>query len=267
MWKEIIKNRELVWELAMRDLEARYRYPVLGFLWAILQPLALMLIFLFVFSKIIRVEVKDVPFSVYLITGIFPWSFFQSSVAQATTCILDKASLIKKVYFPRIIIPFSVILSNLVNYFIFMSLLLALLPLLKIKYSFFIFFLPFVAMIHIFLTIGFSLLFSSFFPRLRDIRYLVEISLTMLFYLTPGFYPLSLVVSLPEVFFRLYMLNPFVGLATLYRIVLIKDFVQTLPAEVSLLSIVLLPLVSSVIVLLLGLFVFKKLSPTFTDYV
>lgn len=267
MWREIFKNRELVWELAIKDIESRYRYPVLGFLWAILMPLALMTIFLVVFSKIIRVEVKDIPYSVYLITGIFPWTFFQSSVIQSTTSILDNASLIKKVYFPRGIIPCSIILSNLINFFIFMTLLLIVLPFLNIKYSFFIFLLPLVMLMQISFTIGFSLLFSSLYVKLRDIKYLAEIILLILFYLTPAFYPLDLVLNFSKGFLTLYMLNPFVGLVSLYRIVLIKGFMQTLPAEVSLYSITILPFVCSIGILLAGVFVFKKLAPGFADHV
>lgn len=267
MWTEIFKNRELIWELAKKDLEARYRYPVLGFLWAVLLPLSLIAIFLVVFSKIIRIEVENVPYAAYLITGIFPWTFFQSSVLQVTTSIFDNANLIKKVYFPRAIIPCSIILSNLVNFFICIILFILIFPFLKIKYSFYILFLPFVILIHIFFTVGFSLFFSSLYVRFRDIRYIAEIFLMMLFYLTPAFYPLDLVFSLSEGFFKLYMLNPFVGLVTLYRLVFIRDFVDTLPESVSIPNIIILPLISSMGILLLGIFIFKKFTSTFADYV
>jgi len=266
--EEIFRNLELLWELTIRDIESKYRYPILGFLWALLMPLSLILIFLIVFSKIIRVEVKDVPYAVYLITGIFPWTFFQSSILQATTSIMDNGSLIKKVYIPRVIIPCSVIMSNLINFIIFIVLLLIIMPFSKIKFSFFIIFLPLVILIQMFFITGLSFLFSSIYVRVRDIKYIAEIILSMFFYLTPAFYPLDLVFKLSKGFFKLYMLNPFVGLVSLYRIVLIRGFTETLSREVNIaFNIIILPAISSIIVLLVGIYIFKKSMSTFADYV
>ncbi len=97
--EDLIRYRHLLWDLAIKDIKVRYRSPILGFLWAILVPLCLVFIFKFVFSNIIRVGlVEETPYFIYLMTAIFPWSYFSSSVSAATECMLNNRELIKKTY-------------------------------------------------------------------------------------------------------------------------------------------------------------------------
>lgn len=265
--KEILKYKELIWGLASNSLKAKYKNPALGFLWLFLVPFFMMVIYAFVFSKILKVRVVNYAFSMFLITGIVPWQFFSSSVLSCTTCILDNGSLIKKVYFPREIIPISVILMNLITFLATLIVILILLPIFKIKYSFFIFTLPFLITFETFFTLGLAFIFSSLYVRFRDLKYIMEILFLAWFYLTPIIYPLTLVADMPNIFFKIYTLNPFTGIIALYRIALLGGYVETLPSELGLWNIVIVPMVSSIGLFLLGYWIFKKIEPIFSDNV
>jgi len=265
--KEILKYKDLIWGLASNNLKAKYKNPALGFLWMFLVPFFMMLIYAFVFSKILKVRVVNYAFSMFLITGIVPWQFFSSSILSSTSCILDNGSLIKKVYFPREIIPISVILMNLITFLATLIVVLMLLPIFKIKYSFFIFTLPFLIAFETFFVLGLAFIFSSLYVRFRDLKYIIEILLLAWFYLSPIIYPLSLVVDMSETFFKIYTLNPFSGIISLYRVALLGGYEETLPSGLGPWNMFLIPIVSSIGFFLLGYWIFKKLEPVFSDNV
>jgi ABC-2 type transport system permease protein len=139
---------------------------------------------------------------------------------------------------------------------------------LNIKFSRFVIFLPMIILVETVLIIGASLFVSSIQVRFRDIRYIVEIFLLIIFYLSPIFYPIDLVKSMPNVFFKLYMLNPFVSIVTLYRVIFLRDYLSVLSQDSPylLLYIVIYPVLCSVIVFFIGFFVFKKLELNFVDH-
>ena len=114
--RELLKYKDLLLRLAWKEIRVRYKEPILGFLWALLVPLLLTLIFMFIFTKIVKVPIKGYPFFLFLATGIFPWSFFSMSISASVMSILEGGNLIKKVYFPREIIPLSVVLANAINF-------------------------------------------------------------------------------------------------------------------------------------------------------
>ncbi|MBA7696634.1 hypothetical protein ES703_105284 [subsurface metagenome] len=121
--KELYRRRELIFSLAAKDLKARYKNAVIGFGWTLLSPLAMMVIFVLVFRLIFRIRIENYP--VFLLSGLFPWTFFTASVSEATTSIVSNANLIKKTYFPREVIPISVILAKLVNFLLSLIILFA----------------------------------------------------------------------------------------------------------------------------------------------
>ena len=112
-----IKNYfALLLRFAVKDLKVRYKSTVLGFLWALLVPVATMLVFKLVFSFFLRIKIPNIPYSVYLLTGLFPWFFLSMSISIATTSLVDNSNLLKKVYFNRTVIPVSIVASNLINF-------------------------------------------------------------------------------------------------------------------------------------------------------
>lgn len=247
---------ELVYNLAKKDLKVRYKTASLGFLWAILNPLLMMIVLTVIFSIFLRIK-TDYPYSVFILTGLIPWAFFNLSLSSCTNSIVDNSNLIKKVYFPREIIPVSIVLANLINFFLSIIILFLFLLSFKIKLTYFILFLPAIIVLQILFTVGISLLTSSLNVYYRDIRYIVEASLLMWFYATPVFYPVTMV---PERMKPYYFLNPMAGIITSYRRILLEgqfpDFYLFI--ETSLITIA---------VLLIGYIVFKKIEPAFADLV
>ncbi|MCM8778621.1 MAG: ABC transporter permease [Candidatus Omnitrophica bacterium] len=265
--KALFFQRNLLYHLALRELKIRYKYPFLGFLWMFFVPLAMVFIFKIVFSTIIKISVPVYPFFIYLITGVFPWNYLAMSLSQATTSLVDNSNLIKKVYFPREIVPFSILLGNLFSFSLSMLIVLIILPVCKIKLNYMISFLPLVITLETLFIAGIVLVSSSLQVLYRDVKYIVEIILLLWFYITPIFYPLSLVEDISPKFLKLYLLNPFTSLITLYRLVLLPNFFSTLPKTMNLSYLVSYTIFSCLIFFILGMLVFKRYEPKISDFV
>lgn len=265
--KALIQFRHLLWDLAVKDIEIRYRSPALGFLWAILIPLTTILVFKLVFSVIMKIEIEDYPYFIYLMTAVFPWSYFSSSINTATESILNNRELIKKAYFPRQIIPVSVILANLINFFPAVIVMLLMLVIFRMHFTILIFLLPAVILLQTIFSIGLALILSTLQVFFRDVRYIVELGIMIWFYLSPAFYSLALIANASERFFKFYLLNPFVGLFTLYRIVLLDGFAKTLPSGINILGLIVWTVMVCILVFVLGLSVFEKYNSHFSDLV
>ncbi|OGL41236.1 MAG: hypothetical protein A3C43_03665 [Candidatus Schekmanbacteria bacterium RIFCSPHIGHO2_02_FULL_38_11] len=247
---------ELVYNLAKKDLKVRYKTAALGFLWAILNPLLMMIVLTVIFSIFFRIK-TDQPYSVFVLTGLIPWAFFNLSLSSCTNSIVDNSNLIKKVYFPREIIPISIVTANLINFFFSIIILFLFLLFFKIRLTYMVLFLPVTIALQVLFTIGISLLTSSLNVYYRDIRYIVEAALLMWFYATPVFYPVTMV---PERLKTYYFLNPMAGIITSYRRVLLEglppDFYMFLETSFTTLA-----------VCLIGYVIFKRIEPVFADLV
>ncbi|MGE4358148.1 MAG: ABC transporter permease [Candidatus Omnitrophota bacterium] len=265
--KDIFIHRDLLYHLALRELKIRYKYPFLGFLWMLFVPLSMVFIFKLVFSTIIKISVPAYPFFIYLITGVFPWNYLAMSLSQATTSLVDNSNLIKKVYFPREVIPLSIILGNFFSFLIVMILMLILVPFLGLRYGYHNLFLPLVIILHTLFISGLVFISSSLQVLYRDVKYVVEIILLLWFYITPIFYPLSLAEEISPQFFKLYMLNPLAGLITLYRIAILPEFVSTLPKTLNIIHLFFYSVVVCIIFFLIGILVFKKYDKMISDFV
>lgn len=265
--KSVIDNRELLMNLAFKDLKLRYRNPLFGFLWAFIMPLFTIIIFKLIFYDFMKIHSGPFPFFIYLMTAIVPWGFFQSSVSSASTSIIGSGSLIKKVYFPREIIPISIVIANLINLLPTLGVLLIFLVAFKMEFTLLFLLLPVILLLHALLTIGIALIVAGLQVRHPDVKYITEVLLMAVFYLTPAVYPFSMVSDFSQTFFKLYMLNPFVGLVTMYRIVLLGGFIKTLPEGANLFNIVIIPLVSAFATLFFGFWVFQKQKSIFADYI
>ncbi len=274
MLKSIIKRilnifnfRQLLFYLAIRDLKIRYKYPLLGFLWMILVPLCMAIIFKIVFSAIIRIPIPGYPFFIFLMTGVFPWSYLSVTLFSTTTSLVDNSNFIKKVYFPREVIPLSILISNFISFILMLVITLIFLIISKVEISKFIIFLPVVIFFQTIFMIGIILITSSLQVIYRDIKYLVEIILLFWFYLTPIFYPLTLVREVSSRFFNLYMLNPLAGLITFYRITLLHNYPDTLPQGLNLFYTMLYTFSICFLFFILGIVVFSKNDKKLSDFV
>jgi len=265
--KLIFDNYELIFRLASKEIKVRYKSPFLGFLWALLVPLCIIFIFKIIFSFILRIPLERYPFFLFLTTAVFPWNFFSLSVSNSVLSIQENSNLVKKIYFPREIIPLSIILANLVNFILTIILMLPIFYLFGMHFDFYILLLPLVVSIELIFVTGISLIFSSLQVYFRDIKYIVEILLFVWFYITPIFYPLDLVLNTSKRLFKLYMLNPLTQVVTLYRIALLEGYVSQLPMGLDTFWLVITSTGISLVTLLLGLYSFKKLEVRFADLV
>ena len=212
----LFKYKELLKNLVIRDLKVRYKRSVLGVLWALLEPLILMILFTVVFSMLLRIKVEKYP--VFVLCGLLPWSFFSTGLSYSASSILQHANLIKKIYFPREIIPLGVILARLVNFLISLILLFGFMLAFGVTFTPYIALLPLIIALQLLLIVGLSLFFTSLNTFYYDVGFILEFLLFGWFYVTPVFYPVSMV---PERFLKFYMLNPMAVIVHSYRQVLL----------------------------------------------
>lgn len=211
--RELFAFRELLWALVTRELKVKYKNSVLGFLWSLVNPIAQMLIFTFVFSFVFRAGINNFP--LFFLTGLLPWTLFSMSLTRSTTAFIENGNLIKKVYFPREIIPISIVVTNLINY-LFEFIVLAVF--LGVYGYFFLPYLPVLLLAIVLLllfTTGLALLVSSAAVYFRDLQQLIGLLLMVWFYATAVIYPIDF---LPERFRDLlFYLNPMNPLISLFR--------------------------------------------------
>ena len=210
---------ELLGNFTARNLKIKYKGSLLGFLWSLITPLLQMLIYTVVFSVIIRVKV-DWPFAVFLLTEQLPWIFFASCLMMGASSVIENSNLVKKVYFPRELLPLSTAFSNLISFLITLIILFIFLAAYKIPITTHIVLLP-VAIVFLFLfTLGLTFISGCMAVFFRDIFHILEVVLLVWFWSVPVVYPMSLLKDIPEHykwFATFYRLNPMVEILELFR--------------------------------------------------
>ena len=266
--RDLIQGRELLLDLVKKELRTRYRYARLGFFWAVLEPLALMLILTFVFSYVLADKAEFAqtgdgrPFAVSLLCGLIFWQFLSTSLTTATQSLIDNQNLVNKVRFPREVVPLATLSYPLVN----LGLGVVILLLIHLGFGGG-FSLTYVALLPIFvcqlvMVVGLAMLFSCGNVYFRDVGYMVNVAVVFGFYASPIFYDLSFVTEnegIPQWLVTLYLLNPMAWLIDAYRTVL---FDQQLPALTALAW----PAVVAALSLALGVVVFRRYAPTLSDH-
>jgi lipopolysaccharide transport system permease protein len=248
-------NFYLLYQLVLKDFRVRYRNTAAGLLWSLLNPLVMMVVLTVVISSIGRSPVPNFP--VFVLIGLIPWNFFSLTLSAATSSIVDNAILVKKIAFPRSFLPVSVVLANLVHFVINLGLLFVFLVFYRTPLTWAALCLPAIVLLQIGLLVGLSLLLAGLHVHYRDIRYLVDSVLMILFWLSPIFYPLSLV---PHWLLGPYLLNPVAGLIDAYREVLLQG---QLPSLLSLGS----SAAVSVTLLGVGFLIFGRQQKHFADVI
>lgn len=263
---DLIKARQLLLDLVWKDLRVRYRYAMMGFLWAVIEPLAFTLILTFVFSFVFadRAAIANVdagpPFVVMLLCGLIFWQCFSTSLATATTSIVANKNLVKKVRFTREVIPIATCCMPLVQLGIGFVMLIVAHLVFGGRIGFSLFYFPFLFAVQFILTIGVSLFLSCGHTYFRDIGNLVNVMLLFGFYASPVFYPVALLNSerLPAWLYYVYMANPLAGLLTGYRQIL---FEQRIPD----LTLLWWPVLCAFLALIIGAIVFRRNAATMAD--
>jgi lipopolysaccharide transport system permease protein len=251
---EVWRYRELLWFLALRDIKVRYKQTMLGASWAVLQPLLTALIFTLVFGRLARIPTGEVPYPVFALAGLVPWSFFATAVGNTALSLLNNTSLISKVYFPRLCVPIAAVLAGVVD------LLVASGVLVGAMFAFGVPPTPRALLVPVFMVLAaaaalaLGLWLAAAAARFRDIRHVVPFLTQLWLFATPVAYPSSMI---PERWHLVYGLNPMVGVVEGFRWSLVGSPVQLLPVAVSGLSTVLL--------LTGGAFFFRRQERSFAD--
>lgn len=253
LFNEIYKYREFLKTSIKKDFRGKYKKSILGVLWSFLNPLFQLLIYALVFPFILKNDVDN--YIIFLIVALMPWNFFNMTILQSAACIVSNGGIIKKVFFPREILPISTTTSNLLNFLITCIIVFAALFISGIGIGPSIVFLPLIILIQYIFQLGLSFIFSSITVYIRDVEYLLNIFMMLMFYMCPIVYSSDMI---PNKFLPLFKLNPMFHIIEYYRQIL---YYKQNPNIISLLWL----LGICIIILVLGLIIFKKLEKRFAE--
>lgn len=256
MFKELYNYRELLKSCVKKEIRGKYKGSLLGVLWSFINPLLTVLVYAIVFPYIMRSEMDN--YLIFLVVAIIPWNFFTVVLNQGMGSIRANEGIVKKVYFPREILPLSVVISGLINFFISCIIILAFCIGAGVGISWHLILLPIIALLQFFITLGAVLAFSAINVYIKDVEYIIGFIINMLFYGTPILYEISLFKKAPEILLNLVKINPFTHLMDCYRNIFLYHEIPNLFSVIYL-------LVISIITMLLGLLIFKKLQKGFAE--
>ncbi|MBL0272565.1 MAG: ABC transporter permease [Chitinophagaceae bacterium] len=220
-WKDLWRYRELFYILSWRDVKVKYKQTTLGVLWAIIRPLLTMIVFTFVFGKIAKMDTNSsVPYSIIVFAGLLPWQFFSNALTESSGSLVGNTNLITKVYFPRLIIPVSSVITSFIDFFISFIILL----LLFIVYGYMppveIFAMPIFWIMAFLASFGPGLYLTALNVKYRDFRYIIPFIVQFGLFISPVGYSSS---QIPEKWQWLYAMNPMVGVIDGFRWCIVKD--------------------------------------------
>lgn len=219
MFLAFIRHRELLTELTKREIKSRYKQSILGYAWVILNPFFQMLVMAFVFSHIMRVPVIGVPYALYLYVGLLPWTLFSNSLISSANVLVNNASLITKIYFPREIFILSTIFAKIVDFALASIVLVFFMVYFQVPVTWnIVWFVPIFLIQQVF-TYSVSLLVSACNLFYRDIQYVLNLGIVIWMYLTPVIYPVEL---LPDKYRWIFQVNPMAVLINAYRQVVLS---------------------------------------------
>jgi lipopolysaccharide transport system permease protein len=259
--RAVWQYRELLYFLVWRDIKVRYKQTVLGVLWIVLQPVITMVVFSLLFGGLLGVPSGDAPYPIFAYAALLPWNYFSGAMTRSSTSLVGNATLITKVYFPRLIIPLSGVFAGVVDFCVAFVILIGLMIFYGIAPTANILFLPGFLLLAGVTALGFSLWLSALNVRYRDISYLVPFLLQTWMYVTPVIYSTTLI---PERFRFLMALNPMTGVVEGFRWALLGNQLADAqpPGYLFLISIVI-----SLLVLVSGAMFFRRTERTFADIV
>lgn len=218
--RDLYSGRELLWAWTSRNLRARYQQSVLGWLWAIVQPVAQVAIFSIIFTRIVPVDTGGVPYVIFSYVAVTPWTLLSSSLSDMAMALINNMSLVNKIYFPREILVLSAMLARFMDFLISAVLLVVLMIIYQTPVSpATLVYLPVILLVQILLMVGLGLGLSAANVFYRDVQSLLALGLQLWFYASPILYPVS---AVPEQLRTLYFLNPMAGILESYRDVLLE---------------------------------------------
>ena len=211
---EFWNYRELLYSFTLRDIKIRYKQTALGFLWAIIQPLFMMVIFTIFFGNLANIPSDDLPYPLFVLAGLLPWTLFAEGLTRSTMSMVANAHIMTKVYFPRLIMPVSGVLSPLVDFAVSLSILVVMMVYYGLVPTLNVVFLPLFILLALATALGVGLWLSALNVKYRDFQYTVPFIIQLWLFASPVVYPASL---LPEPIRILYGLNPMAGVIEGFR--------------------------------------------------
>lgn len=256
--REVWAYRELLYFLVWRDVKVRYKQTALGAAWVIIQPVMTMIVFSIFFGKLGKIPSDGIPYPLFSFAGLLPWGFFAGGLGKASDSLVGSSNLIKKVYFPRLIIPLSSALSGLPDFGIAFLVMLAIMLFYGVIPSFLsIFLLPLFLILALITSLGVGLWLSALNVKYRDIRYTVPFIVQFWMFATPIAYPASLI---PEPWRTVFAINPMVGVVEGFRWLLVGT--GSAPGPVFIVS-----TLASLAILVSGAYFFRRSEKKFADIV
>lgn len=254
---ELWEYRELLYFLSWRDIKIRYKQTVLGAAWAVIQPFFTMVVFSLFFGKLAKVPSDGIPYPIFAYAALVPWHFFANGINQSANSLVGNANLIKKVYFPRLVVPLSSVISGVVDFILAFAVLLGMMFFYDMYPTSNILWLPLFLLLAFVTSLGVGLWLSALNVQFRDVFYVVPFLIQFWLFATPIAYPSSL---LPEPWRTLFGINPMVGVVEGFRWALLGT--DTTPGPIIIVStmVALMSLVS-------GVFFFRRMEKTFADVI
>jgi lipopolysaccharide transport system permease protein len=260
--KDVWNYRDLLWLLVRRDFVSFYKQTIFGPLWFFIQPIFTTIIFTFVFGKMARISTEGLPPVLFYLSGIIAWNYFSDCLNKTSSVFRDNSGIFGKVYFPRLILPLSIVVSNLVRFSIQLLLFIFIIVwhIFKgdsVQPNIYLLLFPVIVLLMALLGLGIGLIVTALTTKYRDLAYLVGFGVQLAMYASPVIYPLS---SAPEKYKLIVMLNPLTGLIETFRLGFLGSGNFYTGAFVYSTTI-------SIIIFLIGLIVFNKVEKNFVDTV
>jgi lipopolysaccharide transport system permease protein len=255
--KELIKYKDLILFLVLRDIKVFYKQSILGFGWVIIRPVFTMIIFTIIFGKLAKIPSDGLPYPVFSYSALVPWTYFSIAASLSSGSLLANSSIMTKVYFPRILLPVIPICSKLVDLLLSFIVLIFLLLFYKVQININIALLPIMFIVLVLFSLGLGILLSGLTVQYRDVNHALSFLLQGLMYAAPIAWPLSLI---PENYRLLYSLYPMVGIIEGFRACLLGK--EIFPWDLVTISFTI-----SLLLLVLGIVLFYKLEKNYADVV
>lgn len=257
--RELFKYKDLLYFFVLRDITVLYKQTVLGLSWAIMNPVFSMVVFSFFFGGLAKIPSDGIPYPIFSYCAVLPWTYFSQSLGGATNSLVSSAGIFTKVYFPRILIPFTPIISKLFDFFIAFIILIILMLIYNIYPNTNIIFLPLLILLMVLSASGIGMWLSSLAIQYRDVRFAISPLISLLMYAAPVVFPASLVQEkFGNFIYNLYGIYPMVGVIEGFR----SSLLGHRPMPWDLIGI---GTVSSIIIFIIGALHFRKTEKIFAD--
>lgn len=256
-WQELRQYRDLFYFLVWRDVKGQYAQSVLGVGWAIIQPLFNMVVFTIVFGRLAQVNSDGVPYAIFSYTALVPWTYFSGALTASGTSLVSSASMLTKVYFPRLVVPIVPVLAKLVDFGIAFLILIVMMLWFRIAPTAGVWVMPLLIVLMMVTATGLGMWLTALSVQYRDIKYGLNFGVQLLMYAAPVVYPAS---SVPEQYRLLYGLNPMAGVIEGFRSALLG----TVPMPWDFITV---GTISALVIALSGLFYFRYMERVFADVV